>query len=962
MTSSPSPSRASLGRSEFTPTPAQEPFHRETTELLLRTFFGSSGAEPRSDAPAEYWFPATLTPWQRRCVHAIAETMKLHHVSKGPDIQRCVVVSRGASETDAAGASDPAESNATPAAVTGSSSARNSFREYVAHAFGLPFAATNSPFFEFFAEWYDPLLKSKAVVEGVTRDLEACGGTPESVRAHLAGVKKQVITAVMATPAFEAFRDPTRVAAVLPLDKLCTFSHELRLNPYHPSCAGQVFLSFDLANANFNSLRFFDPELVLGSATYEEFVGRFSSSFWVRSSKHFRQCLFSELNPKGQTEVMQWLSRRVASVVVREGGVPAKQLRCLNRDEVVMQCAPKGWAAELSRLCAVLTDALPPGVGEFLRVEVFHVLHLEPHPYYVKEVYYNAFVSEVGKAPPVETSAILKVALKNVPVCHFAQVFDHYQRLRPQLCPYTVNRSSALYPKCLHITQFEGLLATFPDVVYPTNPGARPESPISDLQAFSDPSVVVETEVSEKVRRWFAAQYKLPIETFSSPCFEYLLDLLDPWLGSRMAFERVKEAIPVALRWKKIHSYLRKDVSPSLYQDLPWLQAQLPLLSAFLHCPENAAEQPLRLPLPPNFTAQDERRLRNLAEACLVVPQAVEEPSSSSSADLPPVLVCVRRQDSPREPPAGSEVEKALKDYTSHCLTEIREAVSAARLQGVLPEGLCEGSEGSGGFTVMESPVSVSAAGRPFAVAHVRQFAFHALRLFSEELVHHCSTFEEFLRTLAPQYARPVLFENPEVQDRLLEALPEPHRAFLSRKLLVAVATALCRHPLLKPSTVALNLKKGWVLFPLPPGVPYQQPSETLAPSEQGVSSASGADKFLAEVRLAMAEGLPAAVPAEEVVVDVFSPKLMGAHRWVFERRPHREGCFNLFLENVPAIILPQVLKAYLKQPVCGLDRVHFLNQTHLRVLEPIFREDGTRSPSPPTGEPRLGQVQISPL
>lgn len=67
---------------------------------------------------------------------------------------------------------------------------------------------------------------------------------------------------------------------------------------YSPQNEKNQFISIDMKKANFSALRHFDPSIVGGANTWEEFIGKFTSSEHIKESKYIRQVIFGNCNCK----------------------------------------------------------------------------------------------------------------------------------------------------------------------------------------------------------------------------------------------------------------------------------------------------------------------------------------------------------------------------------------------------------------------------------------------------------------------------------------------------------------------------------------------------------------------------------------------------------------------------------------------------------------------------------------
>lgn len=86
----------------------------------------------------------------------------------------------------------------------------------------------------------------------------------------------------------------------LPTNKICDFEDE------------RLYLSIDIRNANWISLKNYDPEHIneLG-LTYEEFLSKFNIPKIFHKSKYLRQFVFSNLNPKKQSLIQRNMIQQV---------------------------------------------------------------------------------------------------------------------------------------------------------------------------------------------------------------------------------------------------------------------------------------------------------------------------------------------------------------------------------------------------------------------------------------------------------------------------------------------------------------------------------------------------------------------------------------------------------------------------------------------------------------------------
>ncbi len=96
---------------------------------------------------------------------------------------------------------------------------------------------------------------------------------------------------------------------------------------------GKKYLSIDLKMANWQVLKKYDPSFLneLGD-TYSQFLDKFNIHPVFHKSKHFRQYIFGNLNPKRQIKAQRDI---INDVINRLSGVDGLNLEFIKNDEVV---------------------------------------------------------------------------------------------------------------------------------------------------------------------------------------------------------------------------------------------------------------------------------------------------------------------------------------------------------------------------------------------------------------------------------------------------------------------------------------------------------------------------------------------------------------------------------------------------------------------------------------------------
>lgn len=98
----------------------------------------------------------------------------------------------------------------------------------------------------------------------------------------------------------------------------------------------ECFISFDMKKANFQALKYAAPELVYNSDTYEDFIGNFTTSQYIKESKYTRQVIFGKLNPKRTINVESYLINIVYDYIVNNTNIlEFAEPYSMNVDEII---------------------------------------------------------------------------------------------------------------------------------------------------------------------------------------------------------------------------------------------------------------------------------------------------------------------------------------------------------------------------------------------------------------------------------------------------------------------------------------------------------------------------------------------------------------------------------------------------------------------------------------------------
>ena len=101
-------------------------------------------------------------------------------------------------------------------------------------------------------------------------------------------------------------------------------------NIYNQELDGSDIVSIDIKQANFSALNCIDPNLILNSSSYEEFISNYTNDQYFINSKKIRQIIFSNIYMKEQIIVQRTIMKIIANLLSDKGF----KILCIDKDEV----------------------------------------------------------------------------------------------------------------------------------------------------------------------------------------------------------------------------------------------------------------------------------------------------------------------------------------------------------------------------------------------------------------------------------------------------------------------------------------------------------------------------------------------------------------------------------------------------------------------------------------------------
>lgn len=197
----------------------------------------------------------------------------------------------------------------------------------------LPIQVIDEETFNYWIELYEDEYGSKTLWELLEAEIsEKYGGNDNKFLDAYYDVRDRVIKAVTDSEAYKRFNEMKMPVSDVSVEPMCR-------DLYNESNVNGWFVSFDLVKSNIQALNYADPEILLNSPTYGDFISKFTDSEYIAKSKHFRQVAFGQMNPKRHISLATILIKKVYAKI-REVGLDYR-LCCISSDEIVFE-VPSG--------------------------------------------------------------------------------------------------------------------------------------------------------------------------------------------------------------------------------------------------------------------------------------------------------------------------------------------------------------------------------------------------------------------------------------------------------------------------------------------------------------------------------------------------------------------------------------------------------------------------------------------
>lgn len=299
----------------------------------------------------------------------------------------------------------------------------------------LPIQLTDEKYFFYFLNLYEKDYKSLTKYRELCKLInERYYESPKLFLEKYYEVRDNIIKTVENSEAYQKFNTMDMSCFAIQNKKNITSN-----NIYNETNVGKLFVSFDLKKANFQALRYVDPEIVMNVNTYENFIHKFTDLGYIAESKYFRQVIFGRMNLKRHITVEKYIIDKIYEELVNV----YKMENCvsMSNDELIFDVTGKD-EFEVKMSSEIKKRFIKSMMNFDLNFEVFtlHRVQLscdkfQRSPYYYKQYGVDEKRNPIGKlmCVPMNYFAIVYKLFNCLPLQEEDYHFD-YEGLDCRYC------------------------------------------------------------------------------------------------------------------------------------------------------------------------------------------------------------------------------------------------------------------------------------------------------------------------------------------------------------------------------------------------------------------------------------------------------------------------------------------------------------------------------------------------
>ena len=194
----------------------------------------------------------------------------------------------------------------------------------------LPIQVVQEPYFSYFMNLYDSQYKTKEKFKLLEESRNKFNSDDEFLEEYYK-IRDKVITTIKALPEYKIYNE-------MDMKHFDILNYNFpKHDIFNMSNVGKYFISIDLKKANFQALKWLNPELVLNCDSYKEFLSKFTDLEYMHNSKYLREVIFGNMNPKRQVKVEKYMTNKILSLLLEYNTIKENEIRMFSNDELIFE-------------------------------------------------------------------------------------------------------------------------------------------------------------------------------------------------------------------------------------------------------------------------------------------------------------------------------------------------------------------------------------------------------------------------------------------------------------------------------------------------------------------------------------------------------------------------------------------------------------------------------------------------
>ena len=300
--------------------------------------------------------------------------------------------------------------------------------------FKLPFPTYKSPYFEYYIELYKDIYDTKTKYNLLIDAVEILKNREDTLKSAYYKIMQKIISTINEVPAFKTLNEslsnkydfkelPNEICIYnTNLHQLNKYSSDQKIK-YNMPYNTKYYLSIDIIKANFNAVKFYNPEIVLNCETWETLIGKFTDIEYFIQSKIFRQMIFGNLKIKKIASIQKFLLAKLYSEIKNKMAVLGK----CSTDEIIIATTHETINNDYNEILDIINN-LPENMKNIWRIVPMCV-----HPLGNSQVFIKKSIINTNQINFNNMNNI-KLEIKNIGKDFHSQAYKFY--INQPICSY----------------------------------------------------------------------------------------------------------------------------------------------------------------------------------------------------------------------------------------------------------------------------------------------------------------------------------------------------------------------------------------------------------------------------------------------------------------------------------------------------------------------------------------------